>query len=437
MLDMGRLLLIRWGASLAEGVQRLRSKTAQNLLFLYGVTAANYIFPLLTLPFLARTLGPEGFGVLAIVQSLAQYLSLLVEYGFTLSATREVARYRDNKKHLAEILGGVLGARFLLSLGVVVLAMLLSQVVLVLRDHAILLWAGVFWAIMLGMSPIWYFQGQERLRSVSLLELLTKSLAVIGIFAFVREPEDAYKVLLAQALATTLATVIGWRWAWLEVGFMWPKLSSVTYSFYAGWRIFFAGAFISLYTSANSFILGLFVSPQQVGFFAGADRLTRAALSLLQPLIRVYLPKLSHLVEYDPNAARALFRRNTLFSLFFGLGGVFALWFTAPAVVGLFLGDSYEPSVKIMYILGLIILPVSLASVWGTQWMLANKLDRELTNIYIGAGLLNVVLAFALIPKMGSIGLAFGVVAAEVFGVSMMWLVLKRQNLWFMRKGNK
>ncbi len=435
MGEMGRLLFIRWGASLAEGVQRLRSKTAQNLLFLYGVTAANYIFPLLTLPFLARTLGPEGFGVLAIVQSLAQYLSLLVEYGFTLSATREVARYRDNKKHLAEILGGVLGARFLLSLGVVVLAMLLSQVVPVLRDHAVLLWAGVFWAVMLGMSPIWYFQGQERLRSVALLEVLTKSLSVIGIFAFVREPADAYKVLLAQGLATALATVIAWRWAWLEVGFMWPKLSAVTTAFYAGWRIFFAGAFISLYTSANSFILGLFVSPQQVGFFAGADRLTRAALSLLQPLIRVYLPKLSYLVEYDPNAARALFRRNTLFAFFFGLGGVIALWFTAPVVVGLFLGDSYEPSVKIMYILGLIILPVSLASVWGTQWMLANKLDRELTNIYIGAGLLNVVLAFALIPKMGSIGLALGVVAAEVFGVSMMWLVLKRQNLWFMRKG--
>lgn len=435
MGEMGRLLLIRWGASLAEGVQRLRSKTAQNLLFLYGVTAANYVFPLLTLPFLARTLGPEGFGVLAIVQSLAQYLSLLVEYGFTLSATREVARYRDNKKHLAEILGGVLGARFLLSLGVIVLAMLLSQVVPVLRDHAVLLWAGVFWAVMLGMSPIWYFQGQERLRSVALLEALTKSLGVIGIFAFVREPEDAYKVLLAQGLATALATFVAWRWAWLEVGFIWPKLSVVRNAFDTGWRIFFAGAFISLYTSANSFILGLFVSPQQVGFFAGADRLTRAALSLLQPSIRVYLPKFSHLVEYDPNAARALFRRNTLLSLFFGVVGVIVLWFTAPVIVRLFLGDGYESSVKIMYILGLIILPVSLASVWGTQWMLANKLDRELTYIYIGAGLLNVVLAFALIPKMGSIGLAFGVVAAEVFGVNMMWLVLKRRNLWFMRKG--
>lgn len=415
--------------------QVFRGHTAQNLLALYGVQFANYLLPLITLPYLARVLGPEGFGILAIVQSLAQYFSMVVEYGFTLSATREVARHRNDKKRLAEVLSGVLGARLLLSLGVVVVALLLSRLVPVLRDHEILLWTGTFWAVMSGMSPIWYFQGLERLRSVALLEVLAKALGVIGIFALVREPEDTYKVLLIQGLATGLATVIAWRWTWREVGFIWPSYYATIESFRSGWRIFFAVTFVSSYTSANSFILGLFVSPQQVGFFAGAEKLTRAVLSLLQPLIRVYLPKFSHLVEHNLDSARLLLKRNTLIMLCMGVAGVIAFWVVAPFAVGIFLGNGYEQSVQIMYVLSFIILPVSLASIWGTQWMIANRLDHELTNIYIGAGIVNLVFASVLIPKIGSIGLAVGVVMAEVFGAITMWQVLKRRGLWFTERG--
>lgn len=152
--------------------------TGQNLLSLYRVTAAGYLFPLLTLPYLARVLGLSGFGALAMVQSLAQYLSLAVEYGFTLSATREVARFRSHRARLAQILSEVLSARLLLALAVAVLAYVLGLFVPALRAKEALLWAGVFWAVAWGMSPVWYFQGKERLRKVALLEVVAKALGV-------------------------------------------------------------------------------------------------------------------------------------------------------------------------------------------------------------------------------------------------------------------
>ncbi|MER3451854.1 MAG: hypothetical protein C4300_07470 [Thermus sp.] len=191
-------------------LQRLRGPTGQNLLSLYGVTAANYLFPLLTLPYLARVLGPSGFGALAIVQSLGQYLSLVVEYGFGLSATREVARSREDRARLAQILAEVLGARLLLALAVVVLAYALGLFVPALRANPALFWAGVFWAVALGMSPVWYFQGQERLRKVAILEVVAKALGVAGIFAFVRSPDEAHRVLLLQGLAALLSSGVAW-----------------------------------------------------------------------------------------------------------------------------------------------------------------------------------------------------------------------------------
>lgn len=223
----------------ARAGQLLKGRTAQNLLALYGVQFVNYLLPLITLPYLARVLGPSGFGVLAVGQSLAQYFSLVVEYGYSLSATREVAQHRDDPSRLARILSGVLGARLILSLIVILLAFSLGTWIPVLREHPALLWSGVCWAIALGFSPIWYFQGLERLREIALVEVLTKAMAVVGIFTLVRAPVDAYKVMLLQGLASFVASGVAWVWAWGEVGFLRPKLVWAYEALRLGWRLFF------------------------------------------------------------------------------------------------------------------------------------------------------------------------------------------------------
>ena len=226
----------------ARASQLLRGRTAQNLLALYGVQVANYLLPLLMLPYLARVLGPSGFGVLAVGQSLAQYFSLVVEYGYSLSATREVAQHRDDPSRLARILSGVLGARLFLGLIVTLLALSLGTWVPVLREHPALLWSGVLWAIALGFSPIWYFQGRERLREIALVEVLAKATAVVGIFALVRAPVDAYKVMLLQGLAPLVASGVAWVWAWREVGFLRPRFVYACEALRLGWSLFFSFA---------------------------------------------------------------------------------------------------------------------------------------------------------------------------------------------------
>lgn len=423
--------------SLAARVsQVLKGRTVQNLLALYGVQFANYLLPLLTLPYLARVMGPSGFGVLAVGQSLAQYFSLVVEYGYSLSATREVAQNRDDPGRLARILSGVLGARLFLSLIVTLLAWGLGTWIPVLREHPALLWSGVFWAIALGFSPIWYFQGRERLRKIALVEVLTKAMAVVGIFALVRAPVDAYKVMLLQGLASFVASGVAWVWAWREVGFLRPKFVWAYEALRLGWRLFFSIAATTFYTSANSFILGIFVSPQQVGYYAGAERLTRALLSLAYPLNRVYLPRLSYLVNHDPPTSQVLFKRNTLFMFLLGISGVALVWIFAPLVTRLFLGEQYTPSVMLMRLLSLILLPVALANVWGIQWMLAHRLDRDLNGIYIVAGLLGLGFMLVLVPQMGAVGVVVGVIVAEFFGTFSMAIVLNRRGLWpFGRQG--
>src|ERR1700730_5513484 len=92
-------------------LELLRHKLAQKALSLYGVQIATYAVPLVTVPYLARVLGVAAWGLVAIAQGFGSYLGVLGEYGFSLSATREVARHRGDRDRLAHIFASVLGAK--------------------------------------------------------------------------------------------------------------------------------------------------------------------------------------------------------------------------------------------------------------------------------------------------------------------------------------
>src|SRR5437773_5735868 len=100
-----------------------------NALGLYAVMIGSYLLPIATLVFLARLLGPQSWGSLAFMQAFAGMATLVVGYGFNFSATREVARFRDDPTHLADLLGGVLGAKVVLAGVAIVLAVAISSLV--------------------------------------------------------------------------------------------------------------------------------------------------------------------------------------------------------------------------------------------------------------------------------------------------------------------
>lgn len=422
----------------ARAIQLLRGRTAQNLLALYGVQFANYLLPLITIPFLARILGPAGWGSLAVVQSFAQYLNLLIEYGFHLSATREVARYRSDQNRLAELLAGVLGAKVLLVLLAIGLTFALSLGIESLGRDPRLLWSGVFWAVALALSPTWFFQGLERLRLVAGLEVGTKLVATTLIFALVREPTDAWRVLFLQGIASLFSSGLALALAYREVGFRWPSWQGSLEALRSGRGLFFFRAAVSLYTVGNVFILGLFVPSQLVAYYAGAERLTKAFLGLLEPINRTFFPRLSHLVSQSPQEAARLASRVTGIMGLSGVLGAFLIAALAPLIVMLLLGSGYEPAIQVMRILVLLLPLIALSNALGIQWMLALGLDRPFNRVILVAGLLNLGLALALVPRLAHIGMAYAVVLVEVFvtGGLMFYLWRTGKAPWQI-KGNK
>ena len=170
-----------------------------------------------------------------------------------------------------------------------------------------------------------------------------------------------------------------------------------------------------LYTSGNAFLLGLFAPASAVGYFAGAEKISKAFMGLMNPLNQALYPRLSHLAIHNPKEGGRLLRLN---ALVVGVGGLLLslfVFFSAPILVRFLLGRELAPAIPVLRLLSVLPFLIGMNTVLSTQWMAPLGMDTILNRIICVAGVLNLCLAFALAPSYRQMGMASAVVSAELF----------------------
>jgi polysaccharide transporter, PST family len=401
----------------------------ESLASLYSVHAFNYLVPLFTLPYLARVLGVAAWGAYAFADAYGRVVLIAVEYGFGLSATREVARVRHDPGARSRELAGVLGAQLLLGFFAVLITLVLATAVPVFAAHRRLLPGALFLAMSQGASPMWYFQAIERVKVMGALWIAARIAGAAGLFLFVRGPGDGWLALFIQGTAPFLSVAVGLALAYRDTPFLWPSLRLGWRALHSGGTLFLYRAGVSLYTSMNVLLLGLLAPPVVVAFYAGAEKIARAAVQGTGPITQVFFPRISHLMVHDrPGAARAA-RMSVLLMTGVGLGAGCLLFFGAPVLVRLLLGAGFEGAVPVLRILALLPPLIALSTAFGSQWMLALGMERELGRITLAAGVVNLALSLALGAWLQHIGVAAAIVLVEVFVTCAMVATLRRWSL--------
>src|SRR5436190_1913747 len=342
-----------------------------NALGLYAVMIGSYVLPIATLVFLARLLGPRSWGSLAFMQAFAGLATLVVGYGFNFSATREVARFRDDAAHLADLLGGVLGAKVVLAGVALVLAVSISSVVPQVREQEKLLWPAMLWGLSVSFTMGWYYQGLEQMAFVARWETMARALSLAGILLLVRSAGDTWKVLVIQGVLLSGAVIVEMVFAYRSVAFRLPTPRLVWRALRRGWSMFLFQAALSFYTIGNGFIVGLLASPLVVGYYVGAERIGKTLASLLYPITQALFPRTSHLATRALGDAAQL-ARTSLFVM--GAAGCLmglAIFAAAPSLVRVGLGAGFEQAVLVLRILALLPPLMAVSNVLGIQWMLA------------------------------------------------------------------
>jgi PST family polysaccharide transporter len=419
---------LKWPSDLR--LSRLSRHTlVQNALSLYGVFLPNYFIPLLVIPYLTRVLGAAAWGLVAFTQAFGVYIGVVVEFGFFLSANREVARCREDRNKLGEILASVLGARVLLCLACLGPALLAGILVPIFRDHRDLFLAGFFWGLVQGFSMSWFFQGLERMRLVAALETPSQFLGIIAIFLFVRRPQDAWLVLVIQGMAYAVPTLIELALAYREVPVVRPTLRSIREGLRMGTSMFLYRGSLELYARGNALILGLFVAPQLVGYYATAEKIARASYRALNPVTQALYPRMTYLLRHSPDKAHRLARLGLAFVVAGGMALTLLIYLFAPWIIRIIAGPEFAPAVPLLRILALMPALIAFGQAYGTQWMLPLGMDRSFNLVMVSAGAFDLVLALILAPRYAQFGVAWAVVATEAAIALGFYVVLRLQKL--------
>lgn len=407
----------------------LTNSIAKSALSLYVVQLTKYVIPLVAVPFLTRVLRPDGWGLVVFTQSFGMWLSLVMEYGFSLSATRDVSRNSADQDALSTIVCGVMGAKVVLGIVLAIVVGVTGLAMPLLREHPRYLLLAWLIAVAQGLSPLWYFQGLERMHLPALLNVASRLVSTILVFLVVDGADDGWKVLAYEAGAGFISSGLAVFMMYREVSFGLPNLAEIGTALRRGWSMFFFRGAVSLYTTSNTIILGLFVPPTVVGFYAGAERISRSVIGLMTPISQVVFPRISRLVVQDPVRAVRLGKLSLLLMGVLGIGMGCMLALGSEALVQLFFGAGYEAAVPLLRLLALLVPIVALSNVLGIQWMLPHGLDRLFNIIIAIAGLINIMLAFVLVPVLGPLGMVYAVIISEGFVTMSMCAVLCKRGL--------
>ncbi len=401
--------------------QFVRNPLFQNTVALYGIQLCRKLAPIVVIPYLARVLGVAGWGGVAFSLSVGMFLMVVVEFGFPLSAAREVARTRDNKDTSRKVVSGVICSQLLLALAGSVAVFLLSPIIPNLSDRLPLLAGAVFFGVAQGLTPFWFFQGMERLKTAAVLDMVGKLIGMAGILLLVRSPDDDWKALVLQGMGPLVTTGAGYFLIVRSGAVQWPVINDLKAAFQAAWSPFIYRLSTGLSGTATVFILGTFEPLHVVGYFAAAEKISSATLGLLNPIHEAFYPRISHLAANALDEAARLARIGAVVLLAGGFILSASLAILAQPIIATVMGPGFEMAVPALRIMSLIVLFGSLANISAMQWLMPLGYQAVVSRIVIGSGLLNIFLTAGLAVKFAHLGAAWGAVLAEAYMVAQLF----------------
>ena len=380
---------------------------AGNFMWLSALQVAGYIFPLITMPYLARVIGVEGFGKIAFASAIMVWIQTIADWGFNLTATRDVAQNRENPQKVSEIFSNVLWARCLLmflSLGVLLLLIALIPKFREVWDVILVTFLMIPGHI---FFPDWFFQAVERMKYITILNVLMKFIFTVAVFLFIKQPED----YILQPLFTSLGFVISGIISLYYILGKWniklqkPNWKATLQTIKGSTDVFINNLAPNLYNSFSTVLLGFFGGGTANGIYDGGTRFFKIGNQLLYIFTRTFFPFLSRRPDKHSQFLLISLSVSVLMAL--------ALYIAAPWLIEIMLSPEFSDSVIVLRILAISYVFLSLSDIYGSCYLIVNKHERLLRKITLYCSLAGFFLAWPLVYYFSYIGAATTVVISR------------------------
>lgn len=388
---------------------------AGNFMWLSLLQVAGYVFPLITMPYLARVIGVEGFGKIAFASAIMVWIQTIADWGFNLTATRDVAQNRENPQKVSEIFSNVLWARCLLMVVSFIVLLILIVAIPQFKENSDVILVSFLMVPGHILFPDWFFQAVERMKYTTILNVIMKLIFTLAVFIFIKDKDD----YILQPLFTSLGFVVSGVLALYIIINRWkvklykPNWENIKYTIKSTTDVFINHLAPNLYNSLSVVLLGFFGGGVANGIYDGGNRFINFIQSLLNIITRAFYPFLSRRKDFHSTYVKLVLGITTI--------AVIITYMCAPWLVRIMLSPEFADSVIVLRILSISLIFYMLSSAYGSCYLIINNREKVLRQSTIICSIIAFLIAIPLISKYTYIGVALTVtIARAMLGISEM-----------------
>lgn len=396
-------------------INLIRNKSIQNFIFLGFIQASNILISLVSMPLLIESIGVDQFGLVNLSLSVIILLNILVGFGYNLSAPREVAINQKNRGKLSHLVSNIIFSKL-------ILAFLASLIILVavfgfnlFKEYQVILVFSVLLLFSEATIPLWFFQGLEKMKIISMANVFSKLLFLLGIVLFIHQPDQAKWVnfiLGGTGLMMNLFILLYIHFQ-LDIRFYKPKILQIFYSLKDNLLLFFSNLASHISINGGLIILSFFATAETLGMFSLAERITMVLRMLPALVIQAIYPNASKQFEKNRLAFYRFLKKAYLYGLILGVFLSVFTYFAAPFIIEALAKSPLQDSIAYLKILAFVPLLACL-NIANVMAFLVTDKKNELFKASWLMCIYMVTASLLLTSKYGGIGLCYALLSTEV-----------------------
>ena len=391
--------------------------TQKNVFYNILFALAQVLLPLITFPYLARTLGPTYLGTLNFAESIARYFVLLAAVGIPVYGVRMIAKYSENKIELSKTFLEL----FLINLVIAsVLAIGFGFCIYFIpklsNDSVLFTWSLAFFFCQTFLFE-WFFAGLNQFKFIALRYFFIRIVFILSVFVFIKTNTDYSKYMVLQVGASVLVAVVNIKYILKYIILNQSVFSTLNLSKHIKplLTLFLTIFSISIYLSLDTVLLGFLADNESVGYYSSVLKLNKIIIAVLAAVSAAMFPKITNLYQSgEVQKFTEIIRKGFYFIISMGIPIMIIVMGCATQIVFIVLGNGYERSVLPLQISAPLILIVSMSSIFGFQILNALSKDKEILKSAIIGMVLSIGLTFMLVSKFKEIGEAITILLTEL-----------------------
>lgn len=404
-----------------------RYKTlVENFGYLTLLQICNLLIPLVTYPYLINTLGKDLYGIIIYSQAIISYLSIFVNWGFNISATKSISINRDNPEMINEIASVVYSVKsFLLIIvfGVLFLMFLFPEIQKYKLLYLLSMWQCVYECLF----PVWFFQGIEKMKYIAIFSFVGRLVFVLLIFLCVTTPEDYLLVPLINGIGAIVTSFIAIYILLYQfkVRLKWQSFTIVFCHTKDSTKLLLTSITGIVKDKTNTIVIGSVLGMGEVAYYDFVEKIVNVLSTVFYTISNVVFP------YYNKNANKIFARKLLIYTTLIGiLLYIFVGCFLEQFIL-LFFNNEMLVAIPIYWILGTLFIYRHLSYFLGTVILIShNHVKDVIVNMFYSMFVyLFIIIFFWTIGYLDIYTLSISLVVSVLFEAWQRWYYCRKYEI--------